>query len=175
MITEIYDALVEANISEGSARKVTLAIEKNIIDNSSKLRQKLLMEKIIPIEKENIGIRAEIKFLGEKMEYGFSETEKRMQMINDQMKFGFAETEKRMQMINDQMKFGFAETEKRIQITNEKMEFGFAELRSEIKSIHEIIKITNDQMNKRFAYIEKLQISMLGCIIGLLAKLVFFS
>ncbi|MBE7410875.1 MAG: hypothetical protein L6Q54_04150 [Leptospiraceae bacterium] len=65
------------------------------------------------------------------------------------MQFGFAESEKRFQMLIEQMKFGFAETDKRFQLLN-------------------------DSMHKRFAYMEKLQISMLGCLMGLLIKFLFF-
>ncbi len=149
MIIELYNALVEAKISEASAQKATEAVESIIIDRIGNIRQNLLMSEITNLEKDNIGIRSEIRFLAERMDFGFAESEKRMQMINEQMRFGFAETDKRIQMVIDQMKFGFAETDKKLQLLNE-------------------------SMNKRFAYMEKLQISMLGCLIGLLIKFLFF-
>jgi len=70
------------------------------------------MKHIIPIEKENIGIRAEMKYLCEKMDRGFAETSRTFQMMNEKMERGFSETDKRILLMNEQMNKRFAYMER---------------------------------------------------------------
>ncbi|MBE7410453.1 MAG: hypothetical protein L6Q54_10710 [Leptospiraceae bacterium] len=149
MIIELYEVLLEIHASEVSAKKATMAIEKFIVDRTQQIRQNLVMEEFVPIEKEQIGIRSEIKFVGEKVDLRFSEIDKRMGMAIDQMKTGFVESDKKMNLVIDQMKTGFAESDKKI-------------------------NLVISEMNKRFQYMEKLQITMLGCLLGLVIKFLLF-
>ncbi|MCC6274716.1 MAG: hypothetical protein IT569_02560 [Leptospiraceae bacterium] len=201
MIAELYEALLEINIQKSSAQKVAEAIEKFLVDKSENIRQNLIVEEFRPIEKENIGIRAELKFIGEKMEFGFAETDKRINMVIDQMKSGFAETDKRINMVIDQMKSGFAETDKRINMvidqmksgfaeTDKRMSLGFAEMDKRMnlgfaemdkrmklgfEESDKKLNLTLAEISKRFQYLERLQIAMLSCLIGLLIKFLFFN
>ncbi len=109
MIIELYEALLEAKVSDKSARKASDAIEKNLIDNSDKWKHNLYMEYINPLEKDRFGIRAEITILGQRID-NLAEIVK---SNNEIMKYGFAEFEKKFQLQSDQMKFGFEQINKR--------------------------------------------------------------
>ncbi len=158
MITELYEALLTVNIPEIQAKKAAEAVEKNIVDNSELLRQNFRMEEFRPIERDIIEFRTELKFIGERMKLGFEESDKKLNLtlaeMDKRMNLGFSEMDKRMNL-------GFAEMDKR-------MKLGFEE--SDKK-----LNLTLTEMGKRFQYVERLQLAMLSCLIGLLIKFLFFS
>ena len=76
MIQELYEALTEAKISPEKSRAASQAVENWVRDFITAHEQGFELEKIIPLEKENTGIRSEIKILSETMKVGFQSLEK---------------------------------------------------------------------------------------------------
>lgn len=196
MIQELYDALIEAKVSEEKARKASEALLKNWIDNSDKWKYNIYMEYINPLEKDRFSLRGDINLLnerviilGERMDnlaevvrsnneiikYGFGEFEKRFQAQNEQMKFGFEQSDKRLIGLSDQIKFGFEQFDKRLIGLSDQMKFGFEQFDKRLIGLSDQMKFGFEQMNKRLSFLEKLIFGILGMNFSLLIKLVFFS
>ena len=102
------------------------------------------MEKIFPIEKENIGIRAEILIHSEDMKLGFQAIERHIQTLEKTMEGRFELLEKHIQALERTMDKRFEAVEKQIQ-TVEK----------QIQSNEKHIQTLERTMDKRFEAVEK--------------------
>ncbi len=77
----LREALKSAKVKPELANKAVSELETFILAKTKESSNSSYMEKIFPIEKENLGIRAEILILSENMKLGFQATEKQIQAV----------------------------------------------------------------------------------------------
>ena len=84
-------ALNRANLSDLDIESVLTDFENWIDSRVVRSEQKMMTESIVPIQKENDGIRSEIRFLAETMKHGFEKMdqkwEERFQRIDQKLDF----------------------------------------------------------------------------------------
>ena len=84
-------ALNKANLSESDIESVLTDFENWIDSRAVRSEQKMMTESIVPIQKENDGIRSEIRLLAETMKHGFEmmdqKWEERFQRIDQKLDF----------------------------------------------------------------------------------------
>ena len=112
MIAELYEALKESGVSKETAKNATEAIERFVNHKNSQYRSEFYSEKIVPLEKEDIGIRAEIKILVETMKVGFESVDKQFETVNKR----FEGIEKQIQASERNMDKRFEAVDKRIDL-----------------------------------------------------------
>jgi len=84
-------ALNRANLSDSDIESVLTDFENFIDSRVIRSEQKIMTESILPIQKENDGIRSEIRLLAETMKHGFEKMdqkwEERFQRIDQKLDF----------------------------------------------------------------------------------------
>ena len=84
-------ALNRANLSDSDMESVLTDFENWIDSRVVRSEQKMMTESIVPIQKENDGIRSEIRLLAETMKHGFEmmdqKWEERFQRIDQKLDF----------------------------------------------------------------------------------------
>ena len=84
-------ALNRANLSDSDIESVLTDFENWIDSRVIRSEQKMMTESIVPIQKENEGIRNEIRILAETMKHGFEmmdqKWEERFQRIDQKLDF----------------------------------------------------------------------------------------
>ena len=70
-------ALNRANLTDSDIESVLTDFENFIDSRVIRSEQKMMTESIVPIQKENEGIRSEIRLLAETMKHGFALMEER--------------------------------------------------------------------------------------------------
>ena len=84
-------ALNKANLSDSDMESVLTDFENWIESKVVRSEQKMMTESIVPIQKENDGIRSEIRILAETMKHGFEmmdqKWEERFQRIDQKLDF----------------------------------------------------------------------------------------
>ena len=84
-------ALNRANLSDSDMESVLTDFENWIDSRVVRSEQKMMTESIVPIQKENEGIRSEIRLLAETMKHGFEmmdqKWEERFQRIDQKLDF----------------------------------------------------------------------------------------
>jgi hypothetical protein len=75
-------ALNRANLSDSDIESVLTDFEIWIESKVTRSEQKMITESIAPIQKENDGIRSEIRLLAETMKHGFAIMEERFQKMD---------------------------------------------------------------------------------------------
>jgi len=84
-------ALNKANLSDSDMESVLTDFENWIDSRVVRSEQKMMTESIVPIQKENDGIRSEIRILAETMKHGFEmmdqKWEERFQRIDQKLDF----------------------------------------------------------------------------------------
>ena len=84
-------ALNKANLSDSDIESVLTDFENWIDSRVVRSEQKMMTESIVPIQRENEGIRSEIRILAETMKHGFEmmdqKWEERFQRIDQKLDF----------------------------------------------------------------------------------------
>ena len=84
-------ALNRANLTDSDIESVLTDFENWIDSRVVRSEQKMMTESIVPIQKENEGIRSEIRLLAETMKHGFEKMdqkwEERFQRIDQKLDF----------------------------------------------------------------------------------------
>ena len=84
-------ALNKANLSDSDIESVLTDFENWIDSRAVRSEQKMMTESIVPIQRENEGIRSEIRILAETMKHGFEmmdqKWEERFQRIDQKLDF----------------------------------------------------------------------------------------
>ena len=91
-------ALNKANLSDSDMESVLTDFENWIDSRVVRSEQKMMTESIVPIQKENEGIRNEIRILAETMKHGFAIMEERFQKMDQKW-------EERFQRIDQKLDF----------------------------------------------------------------------
>jgi len=91
-------ALNRANLSDSDIESVLTDFENFIDSRVIRSEQKMMTESILPIQKENDGIRSEIRLLAETMKHGFAIMEERFQKMDQKW-------EERFQRIDQKLDF----------------------------------------------------------------------
>ncbi len=140
-------ALNRANLSDSDMESVLTDFENWIDSKVVRSEQKMMTESIVPIQKENEGIRNEIRILAETMKHGFAIMEERFQKMDQKLEF----TRKNLEM--------------EITSTRKNLELQIASSRENLETQ---IK-AND---KQLSLVQKLLWLVLTLVLGLFAKAV---
>ena len=140
-------ALNKSNLSDSDMESVLTDFENWVDSRVVRSEQKMMTESIMPIQKENEGIRNEIRILAETMKHGFAIMEERFQKMDQKLEF----TRKNLEM--------------EITSTRKNLELQIASSRENLETQ---IK-AND---KQLSLVQKLLWLVLTLVLGLFAKAV---
>ena len=85
-------ALNRANLSDSDIESVLTDFENWIDSRVVRSEQKMMTESIVPIQKENDGIRSEIRFLAETMKHGFEKMDQKIDFTRKNLEMQIAST-----------------------------------------------------------------------------------
>ena len=85
-------ALNRANLSDSDIESVLTDFENFIDSRVVRSEQKMMTESIVPIQKENDGIRSEIRFLAETMKHGFEKMDQKIDFTRNNLEMQIAST-----------------------------------------------------------------------------------
>ena len=90
-------ALNRANLSDSDIESVLTDFENFIDSRVIRSEQKMMTESIVPIQKENDGIRSEIRFLAETMKHGFEKMDQKLDFIRKNLEMQIASTRENLE------------------------------------------------------------------------------
>ena len=85
-------ALNRANLSDLDIESVLTDFENLVDSRVIRSEQKMMTESIVPIQKENEGIRSEIRLLAETMKHGFEKMDQKLDFIRKNLEMQIAST-----------------------------------------------------------------------------------
>ncbi len=138
-------ALNRANLSDSDIESVLTDFEIWIESRVTRSEQKMMTESIAPIQRENEGIRGEIRLLAETMKHGFAIMEERFQKMDQKLEF----TRKNLEM--------------EITSTRKNLEL-------QITSSRENLETQIKANDKQLSLVQKLLWLVLTLVLGLFAK-----
>jgi len=147
-------ALNRANLSDSDIESVLTDFENWIDSRVVRSEQKMRTESIVPIQKENEGIRSEIRLLAETMKHGFAIMEERLQKMDQKSEERFLRMDQKLEFTRKNLEIQIASTQQQIASTRENLE-------TQIKA--------ND---KQLSLVQKLLWLVLTLVLGLFAKAV---
>jgi lipopolysaccharide export LptBFGC system permease protein LptF len=150
--------LTKIPITEKEAESVLTELENLIESKVNKVETKMSKETILPIQKENDGIRAEIRLLTETMKNGFSEMDQKMDFIRENLESQIKSTRENLE---SQIKSSRENLELQIKSTRENLEIQ--------------IKSNKESLDKQLALQQKLLWAVLTIVFGLLVKTLVLS
>jgi hypothetical protein len=140
-------ALNRANLSDLDIESVLTDFENWVDSRVVRSEQKMMTESIVPIQKENEGIRSEIRLLAETMKHGFAIMEERFQKMDQKW-------------------------EERFQRIDQKLDFTRKNLEMQIASSRENLETQIKANDKQLSLVQKLLWLVLTLVLGLFAKAV---
>ena len=140
-------ALYRANLSDSDLESVFTDFEIWVDSRVVRREQKMMTESIAPIQKENDGIRSEIRLLAETMKHGFAIMEERFQKMDQKW-------------------------EERFQRIDQKLDFTRKNLEMQIASSRENLETQIKANDKQLSLVQKLLWLVLTLVLGLFAKAV---
>jgi hypothetical protein len=90
-------ALNRANLSESDIESVLTNFEIWIESKVTRSEQKMMTESIVPIQKENEGIRSEIRLLAETMKHGFEKMDQKLEFTRKNLELQIASTRENLE------------------------------------------------------------------------------
>ncbi len=147
-------ALNKANLSDSDMESVLTDFENWIDSRVVRSEQKMMTESILPIQKENEGIRSEIRLLAETMKHGFAIMEERFQKMDQKLEF----TRKNLEL--------------QIASNRETSELQTSRLEKQIASTRENLETQIKANEKQLSLVQKLLWLVLTLVLGLFAKAV---
>ena len=142
-------ALSQANIPPNGIETILTEFEVWVDSKVLRSKEQLMIETIAPLQKDNDGIRSEVRFLAETMKYGFARMEERFQSMDQKW-------EERFQKMDQKLDFTCKFLELQISATRENLETQ--------------IKANEKNMEKQFSFQQKLLWAVLSVVLGLFAK-----
>ena len=91
-------ALNRANLSDSDIESVLTDIEIWIESRVTRSEQKMMTESITPIQKENDGIRSEIRLLAETMKHGFEKMDQKLEFTRKNLEMEITSTRKNLEL-----------------------------------------------------------------------------
>jgi hypothetical protein len=85
-------ALNRANLSDSDIESVLTDFENWVDSRVVRSEQKMMTESIVPIQKENEGIRSEIRLLAETMKHGFEKMDQKLDFTRKNLEMQIAST-----------------------------------------------------------------------------------
>ena len=149
-------ALNKANLSDSDIESVLTDFENWIDSRVVRSEQKMMTESIVPIQKENDGIRSEIRLLAETMKHGF-------EMMDQKW-------EERFQRIDQKLEFTRKNLELQIASNRETSELQTSRLEKQIASTRENLETQIRANDKQLNLVQKLLWLVLTLVLGLFAK-----
>ena len=149
-------ALNKANLSDSDMESVLTDFENWIDSRVVRSEQKMMTESIVPIQKENDGIRSEIRLLAETMKHGF-------EMMDQKW-------EERFQRIDQKLEFTRKNLELQIASNRETSELQTSRLEKQIASTRENLETQIRANDKQLNLVQKLLWLVLTLVLGLFAK-----
>ena len=149
-------ALNRANLSDSDMESVLTDFENWIDSRVIRSEQKMMTESIVPIQKENDGIRSEIRLLAETMKHGF-------EMMDQKW-------EERFQRIDQKLEFTRKNLELQIASNRETSELQTSRLEKQIASTRENLETQIRANDKQLNLVQKLLWLVLTLVLGLFAK-----
>ena len=149
-------ALNRANLSDSDMESVLTDFENWIDSRVVRSEQKMMTESIVPIQKENDGIRSEIRLLAETMKHGF-------EMMDQKW-------EERLQRIDQKLEFTRKNLELQIASNRETSELQTSRLEKQIASTRENLETQIRANDKQLNLVQKLLWLVLTLVLGLFAK-----
>ena len=140
-------ALNKANLSDSDMESVLTDFENWIESKVVRSEQKMMTESIVPIQKENEGIRSEIRILAETMKHGFEMMDQKLDFTRKSLEMEISSARKNLEM--------------QITSTNQQIASTRENLETQIKA--------ND---KQLSLVQKLLWLVLTLVLGLFAKAV---
>ncbi|MCP5512174.1 MAG: hypothetical protein H7A24_09855 [Leptospiraceae bacterium] len=156
-------ALIEAKVDPEKAEKALTSIENAISSRIEVAKMESYTEKIVPVEMETSGIRAEIHTLAEGIKLGFDSVNLRFEKMHEEMNLRFKQMHEEMNLrfekMDQKMDFIREGLEKRIDATEKMIIFTRENLELQIRSVE-----------KHLAFQQKLLWGILGVVIATLFK-----
>ena len=149
-------ALNKANLSDSDMESVLTDFENWIDSRVVRSEQKMMTESIVPIQRENEGIRSEIRILAETMKHGF-------EMMDQKW-------EERFQRIDQKLEFTRKNLELQIASNRETSELQTSRLEKQIASTRENLETQIRANYKQLNLVQKLLWLVLTLVLGLFAK-----
>ncbi len=91
-------ALNRANLSDSDIESVLTDFENWIDSKVVRSDQKMTTESIVPIQKENEGIRSEIRLLAETMKHGFEKMDQKLEFTRKNLEMEITSTRKNLEL-----------------------------------------------------------------------------
>ncbi len=158
-------ALNRANLSDSDIESVLTDFEIWIESRVTRSEQKMMTESIIPIQKENDGIRSEIRLLSETMKHGFAIMEERFQKMDQKW-------EERFQRIDQKSEERFLRMDQKLEFTRKNLEMQISSTHQQIASTRENLETQIKANDKQLNLVQKLLWLVLTLVLGLFAKAV---
>ena len=90
-------ALNRANLSDSDMESVLTDFENWIDSRVVRSEQKMMTESIVPIQKENDGIRSEIRLLAETMKHGFEKMDQKLDFTRKNLEMQISSTRENLE------------------------------------------------------------------------------
>jgi hypothetical protein len=159
-------ALNRANLSDSDIESVLTDFEIWIESKVTRSEQKMITESIAPIQKENDGIRSEIRLLAETMKHGFAIMEERFQKMDQK-------SEERFIRMDQKLEFTRKNLEIEITSTRKNLELQIASTHQQIASSRENLETQIKANDKQLSLVQKLLWLVLTLVLGLFAKAIY--
>jgi hypothetical protein len=148
---ELMTALLEANIKPETAEKALTSIEKAISFSIKEAKMEFSSEKIVPLEKDQSGIRAEIRMLSDSMKLGFQRSDEKFEKMQSEMNLHFQKMNEKMDFIREnlelQIKTSKESLEKQIVSNKESLE---KQINTNRESLDKQINSNKESLDKQF-------------------------
>jgi hypothetical protein len=92
-------ALNRANLSDLDIESVLTDFENFIDSRVVRSEQKMMTESIVPIQKENEGIRSEVRLLAETMKYGFEKMDQKLDFTRENLEIQIKANDKQLSLV----------------------------------------------------------------------------
>ena len=149
-------ALNKANLSDSDIESVLTDFENWIDSKAVRSEQKMMTESIVPIQKENDGIRSEIRLLAETMKHGFEMMDQKLDFTRKSLEMEISSTRKNLEL--------------QIASNRETSELQTSRLEKQISSTRENLETQIKANDKQFSLVQKLLWLVLTLVLGLFAK-----
>jgi hypothetical protein len=152
----LLNILTKIPITEKETETLLTDIESWIEFKINTSETKQMKETILPIQRENDGIRAEIRLLAETMKNGFREMDQRFERMDQKMDFIRENLESQIKSTRENLELQIKSTENQIKSTRENLEIQ--------------IKSNKESLDKQLALQQKLLWAVLTVVFGILVK-----
>jgi hypothetical protein len=160
-------ALNRANLSPDGIETILTEFEVWVDSKLLRSKEKLMIETITPLQRENDGIRSEIRILAETMKQGFALMDERFQHMEQKLDFTRKHLELQIASTRDSL-------EKQIVNTRQNLEMQIASTREnlemQIGSTRENLETQIKANDKQLGLVQKLLWLVLTLVLGLFAK-----